>query len=440
MAVPATPPHFAYVGGELQVDGASVAGLVAAHGSPAYVYSATAIADNYRAYDAAMKRLTGRQVQLCFAVKALPTLAVLKLLGDLGCGADVVSGGELLRARAAGIPGARITFAGVGKSAEEIALALEGEGVLAFNVESEAELEAIDGVARAAGKVARVSLRVNPDVEAHTHVYITTGKNYNKFGIPLASVLRAAKRAAASPALRLVGLHCHIGSQLLQLEPFEQACAAMVRLAESVERESGAALEYLNLGGGLGVPYRHGHDATASPAALADTLQRVLGGCARPWRIVLEPGRWLVANAGALVTRVTYVKPSVEGSPNFAIVDAAMNDLIRPALYQAHHDIVPARLPHPAAAVAPLTYDVVGPVCETGDFLGRGRQLPALAAGDVLAVLSAGAYGSSMASNYNSRGRAVELLVERGAARVVRRRETFADLVRAELDAAGAVL
>lgn len=437
MAAPALPAHFSYKNNVLHVDGVAVPELVQQHRTPAYVYSAAAITENYRTYETAMKQLSGRHVQICFAVKALPTLAILKLLASLGCGADVVSGGELQRARAAGVPADRITFAGVGKSAGEVALALQG-GVLAFNVESEGELDVIEAEARAASVVARVSLRVNPDVDAHTHAYITTGKHYNKFGIAIGSAVRVAKRVAASSSLRLVGLHCHIGSQLTHLEPFEEAVRAMTSLATDVEAQSGVSLEFLNLGGGLGVAYKHATDHNASPVELAAALQKVLGQCSRNWRIVLEPGRWLVANTGALVSRVLYVKHGHDGAPNFAIVDAAMNDLLRPALYQAHHDIVPVEIQ--AGGASNETYDVVGPICETGDFLGRARTLPSLKGAELIAVLSAGAYGSSMASNYNSRGRAVEVLVDGTLARVIRRRETFADLTRLELDDTGGVL
>jgi len=354
-------------------------------------------------------------------MKALSNLAVIKLLGDAGAGMDVVSGGEYRRARAAGVPGERIVFSGVGKTREEMRLALEG-GIRQFNVESEPEMRALSEVAASMGVIAPVTVRVNPDVDAKTHEKISTGKAENKFGIPLARAREVYAEIATLPGLEAVGIDVHIGSQLTELEPFRLAYQKVVELTEAL-RADGHDIRRLDLGGGLGIPYERSNDAPPLPVEYGRMLREVVGhlGC----EIEIEPGRLIAGNAGLLVAGVTYVKHG-EGR-EFLIADAAMNDLIRPAMYDAWHDIVPVR---EAAAGAVMTpYDIVGPVCESGDTFAKGRMLPSLAEGDLIAFRSAGAYGAVMASEYNSRPLIPEVLVEGDQFAVIRRRPTFDEML-----------
>lgn len=398
--------------------GVDLAGLAAEHGTPLYLYDGGAIRARLRAYREAFRRW---DAIVAYAVKANGNLGILRLVAEEGGGADIVSGGELFRARRAGIPGDRIVFSGVGKTEVEITQALE-EGVLLLNVESLPELSAVERVAARLGVRARIGIRVNPDVDPRTHAYVATGHKESKFGLDPDAAREAYRRAAASPHLEPAGLHIHIGSQIVEAGPFVAALERAVDLLQEV-RAGGAPVRFLDIGGGLGVRYRD--ESPPSPADLAAALGAHLdrAGC----RVILEPGRSVVAEAGILLTRVLYVKESL--ARTYVIVDAAMNDLVRPALYDAHHPVVPVG----GAGGPEIECDIVGPVCETGDFLARGRRIPRPGAGDLLAVLCAGAYGSSMASNYNARGRPAEVLVDGGAARLVRRRETAADLVAPEI-------
>lgn len=408
---------FSYRNGALHAEGVDLRRLATEYGTPCYVYSRAAIERQWRAFDAAFG---ARDHLVCYAVKACSNIAILNLLARLGAGFDIVSGGELARVLAAGGDPGKTVFSGVGKGREEIRRALAA-GIGCFNVESAAELDRIEAVAREMGRRAPVSLRVNPDVDARTHPYISTGLKENKFGIPIAETSALVDRIACSDHLALIGLDCHIGSQLTATVPFEDALDRLVRLVDELARR-GVALQHLDLGGGLGVRYRWEQPPT--PADYVTALLRRLGD--RPGRVLIEPGRAIVANAGILLTRVEYLKPG-EGK-SFAVVDAAMNDLIRPALYDAWHEILPVA-PHPDQP--PGLYDVVGPVCETGDFLGQGREL-ALQPDDLLAVCSAGAYGFVMSSNYNSRPRAAEVLVDGGRCHLIRERETLAMLYAGE--------
>jgi len=407
---------FPRLDGVMHAEGVPLAAIAAAHGTPAYVYSRAAIEANFRAFDAAF----GAHPHLvCFAVKSNSNLAVLNLLARLGAGFDIVSGGELARVLAAGGEAGKVVFSGVGKSRAEMAQALEA-GIRCFNVESLAELERLNEVALAHGKRAPVSLRVNPDVDAKTHPYISTGLKENKFGIAIEEAEAAYLRAAALPGLEVVGVDCHIGSQLTELSPFIDALERVLALVERLAAR-GLKLHHLDLGGGLGIRYRD--ETPPAPAELVAALMERLAGSG--YEIIVEPGRSIVGNAGVLLTRVELLKHSPH--KDFAIVDAAMNDLMRPALYGSWMDIQP---------VAPRTgeareYDVVGPVCETGDFLGKGRSL-VLAEGDLLAVMGAGAYGFTMSSNYNTRPRAAEVMVDGTAMHLVREREHLADLWRGE--------
>ncbi|MBB3061044.1 diaminopimelate decarboxylase [Microbulbifer rhizosphaerae] len=408
--------EFNYRGGSLWAEEVPLEQIAERFGTPTYVYSRAHFERQYRAYADALGEHPGL---ICYAVKANSNLGILSLLAQLGSGFDIVSGGELERVLLAGGDPSKVVFSGVGKTAAEMRRALEA-GVHCFNVESEAELERLDAVAAEMGTTAPVSLRVNPDVDAKTHPYISTGLRENKFGIAIDTAVDTYRRAAQSHHLKVIGVDCHIGSQLTELAPFLDALDRLLLLVDQLTAE-GIALEHLDLGGGLGVRYRG-----EEPPPVSDYLGAVkerLGD--RQLGLVLEPGRSISANGGLLLTRVEYLKRAEEH--NFAIVDAAMNDNLRPALYQAWQDIVP---------VAPdsgesESWDIVGPVCETGDFLGKHRQL-ALQQGQLLAMLSAGAYGFSMSSNYNSRPRAAEVLVDGDRTYLVRARETLADLVRGE--------
>jgi len=407
--------------GELHFEDLSLEQLARTHGTPLFVYSQSAMLQALAAYQ---RGLAGRPHLICYAMKANSSLAILQTLVRAGCGLDIVSGGELDRALAAGCAPERIIFSGVGKTRSEMRRALE-VGIGCFNVESRAELAVLDEVARAAGRTARVSLRVNPDVDARTHPYISTGLKDNKFGIAHDEVIATYREAASRTGLEVVGIDCHIGSQITQAEPYLDALERVLDLVEAIEAD-GLRLHHLDFGGGLGIDY-NGDTPPAADALWAQLLQRLDARGFGDRQIVIEPGRSLVGNAGVCLTEVLYEKPGAH--KNFLIVDAAMNDLPRPAMYQAYHRIQPVRA---RSDVAPLTWDVVGPVCESGDWLGREREL-AVQAGDVLAVLSAGAYCMSMASNYNTRGRAAELLVHGGDVRVIRERETAADQMRLEI-------
>lgn len=422
---------FHYQNGTLHCEGVDLESLAAEHGTPLYVYSAGTILNNYRRLASAMAEL---DCLICYATKANSNLSVLQLLAKEGAGFDIVSGGELFRVGKAGGDPAKCTFAGVGKTRPEIEAGLR-QGIYSFNVESEAEAAFINQVAGELGLLAPIALRVNPNVDAKTHKYISTGKSENKFGIDYASIREAYARAAALPNLRIRGLQMHIGSQLTSVSPFVEAVEKVLPLVE--ELKSLYNIEFFSIGGGIGIVY---HDSLASGAAswwesqaekplTAEEYASRLVPLLKPLglRIVLEPGRYMVGNAGVLLTEVLYEK---RGSvKTFKIVDAAMNDLIRPALYEGHHEV--AALKEPVSGETEVA-DIVGPVCESGDFFAQNRELPRLQAGDRLALLSAGAYGFVMASNYNSRPLPAEILVSGEEARVVRKRQTYEDLIAGE--------
>lgn len=391
--------------------------IAADHGTPCYVYSRAALTAAYRSFDTAF---ASRLHLVCYAVKACSSIAILDLLARLGSGFDIVSGGELERVLAAGGDPGKTVFSGVGKSATEMRRALE-VGIRCFNIESEGELERLAGVAAKMNRTAPVSLRVNPDVDANTHPYIATGLKRNKFGVPYSEAPALYRRAAALPQLKVEGIGCHIGSQLTAVAPFAAAVQKIVELADRLSGE-GIALSHIDVGGGLGIRYRD--EAPPSAAEYAGALLHALGQ--RRQTLVLEPGRAITGNAGLLLTRVEYVKRGEE--KNFVVVDAAMNDLLRPALYDAWHDVLPVV----QRGGTPEQYDVVGPVCETGDFLALDRSL-AVQEGDLLAVMSAGAYGMSMSSNYNSRPRAAEVMVDGAALHLIRNRESVAALMAGEM-------
>ncbi|MFP4405265.1 diaminopimelate decarboxylase [Rhodosalinus sp.] len=410
--------HFVYREGRLFAEEVPVAEIAAEVGTPFYLYSAATLARHYRLFDEA---LAWGPHLVCYAVKAASNLALLKLLGDMGAGMDVVSGGEYRRARAAGVPGDRIVFSGVGKTREEMQLALEG-GVRQVNLESEPEMRALSEVAASMGLRVPVTVRVNPDVDAKTHAKIATGKSENKFGIPIARAREVYAEAARLPGLEVVGIDVHIGSQLTELAPFEAAYGKVAELT-GVLRADGHDIRRLDLGGGLGIPYTRSNEVPPLPADYGAMIRRTVGhlGC----EIEIEPGRLIAGNAGILVSRVIWVKQG-EGR-DFVILDAAMNDLIRPAMYDAWHDIVPEK---EAAADAPLApFDVVGPVCESGDTFARGRPLPPLAEGDLVAFRSAGAYGAVMAGEYNTRPLVPEVLVSGDHVAVIRARPTFDEML-----------
>ena len=410
-----TPFH--YRGDQLYVEDLPLAELAERFATPSYVYSESYLRQRYQAFSHAL----GPETMLCYAVKANANLSILHRLATLGAGFDIVSGGELARVLRAGGDAARVVFSGVGKSRDELRRALEA-GIHCINVESPAELARIEQVAAELGCRAPIALRVNPDVEAGAHPYIATGLRETKFGIPMAEAPELYARAARSPQLRVLGVACHIGSQLLDLAPIGEAAQRVLRLYETLVQR-GIHLEHLDLGGGVGIRYRD--EQAPTPADYAATLDAALGGL--PVRRVVELGRALVGNAGALLTRVEYRK--YNGSRAFCVVDAAMNDLLRPSLYGAWHEIWP--LERRSGPEEPM--DVVGPVCESGDFFAKARPLPGdLREGDVLAILGAGAYGFAMSSQYNSRPRAAEILVHGAEARVIRRRETLGELWAAE--------
>lgn len=413
--------HFAYKAGTLHAENVSLVEIAGAIGTPFYCYSRATLT---RHYEVLAKAFEGQDALICFAVKANSNQAVLATLGKLGAGMDVVSEGELRRARAAGVPASKIIFAGVGKTREEMAFAL-GEGIHGFNVESEPELLALSEVASSLAMTAPIAIRVNPDVDAKTHAKISTGKSENKFGVPYEDARALYAEAAKLPGIKVAGIHMHIGSQITDLAPFRDAFTRMADLVR-VLRADGHELEHLDIGGGLGVPYRGGNDMPPSPDAYAAVVKETLGDLGL--KLVLEPGRMIAGNAGVLVTSVIYVKEGADKT--FTIVDGAMNDLIRPTLYDAYHDILPVS--EACADKAPVQQDVVGPVCETGDYLAVDRTLPAFAAGDLLAVMTAGAYGAVMASTYNTRPLVAEVLVSDDAWAVVRPRGSVAALIEAD--------
>lgn len=404
---------FEYRNHQLHAEDLPLAALAAQYGTPCFVYSRAALEHQFRSYQ---KALEGRAHLICYAVKANSNLGVLSVLARLGAGFDIVSGGELARVLAAGGSPDKIIFSGVGKTVEEMQAALDA-GIHCFNVESLPELERLSAVADSMDMTARISLRVNPDVDAGTHPYISTGLKENKFGLDIGQAVDFYKKARTLPGIEIIGVDCHIGSQLTSITPYQDALERMLALIDALEAE-GITIRHLDLGGGLGVQYQN--EAPPTPEEYIRSILPRLEG--RPQTLVFEPGRSIVANAGVLVTRVEYLKETPY--KNFAIVDAAMNDIIRPALYQSVMGIIPVQ--QGEAGRKSRSWDIVGPVCESGDFLGRNREL-ALAQGDLLAICSAGAYCFSMSSNYNTRNRAPEILVDGSRHTLVRRRETFED-------------
>lgn len=414
-------PRFQFQNGTLHAEDISLAHLAKEYGTPLYVYSRAALQDAWHSY---AKALEGRQALVCFGMKANSNLAVLAEFSRLGSGFDIVSGGELARVIAAGGDPAKVVFSGVGKQTWEMQAALEA-GVKCFNVESEAELERLSRVASTSGRTAPISLRVNPDVDAQTHPYISTGLKENKFGIPIEAAPQVYQRAAALPGLEIVGVDCHIGSQITEAAPYLDALGKLIELIHGL-RDQGIELRHLDLGGGIGI--RYDDEKPLEPITLLDQVfARLEAAGLGHLELVLEPGRSLVGNAGVLLTEVQYLKHSE--ARNFAIVDAAMNDLLRPTLYDAWHS-VEAVNPRPVTSATP-TYDVVGPICESGDWLARDRRLE-LHQGDLLAIMSAGAYAFTMSSQYNSRPRAAEVMVDGNRSHVVRPRETIESLFESE--------
>ncbi|MGH9523329.1 MAG: diaminopimelate decarboxylase [Terriglobales bacterium] len=413
-------PPTEYVDRTLMCDGVALADIAAKTGTPCYVYSAATVLANYRSYD---DTLQGVPHTICYAMKANGNLAILRLLAHAGAGFDIVSGGELYRVLKAGGDPAKVVFSGVGKTSEEIDAALAA-GTFAFNCESEPELALVDALAHRRGIKARVALRVNPDVAANTHAHIATGSLGHKFGVDIGEAAAVYERARQHHNLLLEGVSCHIGSQLFDFEPMMKAADRVLELI-AILRAKGFDVRHVDLGGGLGVTYKPDEPAPPIAGFVAALREKIAG---YDLHLFLEPGRSIVGNAGVLLTRVLYRKKS--GDKEFVVVDAAMNDLIRPALYDAHHEILPLRA---TSAGCPLRADVVGPVCESGDFLAQYRQMPEVFPGDLLAVCTTGAYGFAQASNYNARPRPVEVLIEDGSWRVIRSRETFDDLIRGEV-------
>ncbi|TPN06391.1 diaminopimelate decarboxylase [Mesorhizobium sp. B2-1-3] len=410
--------HFDYRDGVLHAEDVAISDIAATVGTPFYCYSTATLTRHYHVF---VQAFAGLDALVCYAMKANSNQAVLKTLARLGAGADVVSEGELRRALAAGIPASKILFSGVGKTAREMDFALTA-GILCFNVESEPELELLSSRAVALGKVAPVSLRINPDVDARTHKKISTGKAENKFGIPWQKARQVYARAAELPGIKVTGIDTHIGSQITELQPFDDAFALLVELVGAL-RADGHAIEHVDLGGGLGIPYRVDNNPPPLPDAYAQIVRKHVTKLGL--KVMFEPGRLIVGNAGILVSQVIFAK---EGdAKNFLVVDAAMNDLIRPTLYDAFHDIRPVVLP-PADAPR-MTVDIVGPVCETGDYLGLDRDLPRLKSGDLVAIATAGAYGAVQAGTYNTRLLVPEVLVDGDRFHVVRPRQTYDELI-----------
>jgi len=403
--------HFAYRDGVLHAEAVNLVTVAEKVGTPFYCYSTATLERHYKVFAGAFADVPSL---VCYAMKANSNQAVLKTLAKLGCGADVVSGGELRRARAAGIPASKIMFSGIGKSGDELALALD-EGILCINVESEPELDLLSSIAAAKGRPAPISIRVNPDVDAKTHAKIATGKSENKFGIPLSRAREVYAHAAKLPGIKVSGVDMHIGSQITDLDPFGNAFTLLAEFVHQL-RADGHTISHVDLGGGLGIPYRDDNEPPPDPAAYAEVVKRATRdlNCT----LIFEPGRLIVGNAGILVTRVQYVKRGE--AKTFVVVDAGMNDLIRPTLYDAHHEIWPVK--EPAANGRRVVADVVGPVCESGDFLALQREMPEAKSGDLLAVMSAGAYGAVQAGTYNTRALVPEVLVRGDDYAVIRPR------------------
>ncbi|MEM7472429.1 MAG: diaminopimelate decarboxylase [Pseudomonadota bacterium] len=414
--------HFLYRDGELYAEDVPLREIAASVGAPFYCYSAATFARHFQLFDEALE---GTEHLVCYAMKANSNQAILKLLGDMGAGMDVVSGGEYRRARAAGVPGERIVFSGVGKTAEEMRTAIEG-GIRQFNIESEPEMAVLSRVASSLGAEVPVTIRVNPDVDAKTHEKISTGKKGDKFGIPISRASEVYALAASLPGLKVIGIDVHIGSQLVDLDPFRLAFRKVAALTEQLRAE-GHEITRLDLGGGLGIPYERSNADPPLPRDFGQVVQEEVGhlGC----EIEIEPGRLIAGNAGVLVSEVIYVKEGEDRE--FLILDAAMNDLIRPAMYGAHHDILPVAEPAPGAE--PATYDVVGPVCESGDTFAKHRQMARMQPGDLVAFRSAGAYGAVMASEYNSRPMIPEVLVQGDQFAVIRPRPTFDEMINRDI-------
>ncbi len=410
--------HFLYRDGALYAEDVPVAEIAAAVGTPFYVYSTATLKRHFTLFDEA---LAWGEHLVCFAMKSLSNQAVIKLLANAGAGMDVVSGGEYLRAKAAGVPGDRIVFSGVGKTADEMRLAIEG-GIRQFNVESEPEMVLLNQVAQSLGAVVPITIRVNPDVDAKTHAKIATGKSENKFGIPISRAREVYAMAAGLPGLKVIGIDVHIGSQLTELAPFEAAYQKVAELTAQL-RADGHEIKRLDLGGGLGIPYARSNEAPPLPTDYGALIQRTVGhlGC----EIEIEPGRLISGNAGLMVSKVIYVKSGADR--DFLILDGAMNDLIRPAMYEAWHDIIPVVEPAPGAV--PAKYDIVGPVCESGDTFAKGREMPSVKADDLVAFRSAGAYGAVMSSEYNSRPLIPEVLVDGDQFAVIRARPTYEEMI-----------
>ena len=408
--------HFNYRNGQLYAEDVSVAEIATSVGTPFYVYSTATLARHFQLFDEA---LDGMDHCICYAMKAASNQAILKTLGNLGAGMDVVSGGEYRRALSAGIPPEKVVFSGVGKTLEEITLALKN-GIRQFNVESDSELEQISSIASSMDKVAPIAVRINPDVDAQTHEKIATGKAENKFGIPLSRAREVYSKASQMPGINIVGIDLHIGSQLTDLKPFKKAYQKLADLTQ-VLRQDGHKIKRLDLGGGLGIPYEKNKSAPPLPVEYGKMVKEVLGHL--DCEIEIEPGRLIVGNAGILVSSVLGVK--IGDNRNFLILDAAMNDLIRPAMYDAYHDIIPVRQPSSPEAV----YDVVGPVCETGDTFAKKRTMPKLTESDLVAFRSAGAYGAVMSSEYNTRPLIPEVMVNKNEFSIIRKRPSYEEII-----------
>ena len=410
--------HFAYRDGVLHAEAVNLAGLAQTVGTPFYCYSTATLERHYRVFAGAFADVPSL---ICYAVKANSNQAVIATLAKLGAGADVVSGGELKRALAAGVPPDKIMFSGIGKTAAELAFALD-KNILCVNVESEPELDLLSAIAAGKGRTVNISVRVNPDVDAKTHAKIATGRSENKFGIPISRAREVYAQAAKLPGLRVAGVDMHIGSQITELSPFGDAFALLSDFVHEL-RADGHTISHVDLGGGLGIPYRDDNKPPPDPSAYAEVVKRATRGL--DCKLIFEPGRLIVGNAGILVTRVLYLKRGE--AKTFVIVDGAMNDLIRPTLYEAYHPIVPVN--EPKAGVASRPVDVVGPICESGDFFAKDRVLPPVSAGDILAITHAGAYGAVMSSSYNARRLAPEVLVRDQQFAVVRPRPSYEDLI-----------
>ncbi len=410
--------HFTYRDGILHAEDVAINEIAAAVGTPFYVYSTATFQRHFQVFDEA---LAGMDHLVCYAMKANSNMAILRIMAQMGAGMDVVSGGEYARAIAAGVSSDKIVFSGVGKTADEMRMALSG-GIRQFNVESEPELVVLNDVAMSMGKIAPITIRVNPDVDAKTHAKIATGKSENKFGIPISNAREVYAQAGKMQGIEVVGIDVHIGSQLTELEPYEQAFNKVAELTQTL-RKDGHNIRRLDLGGGLGIPYERSNKAPPLPIEYGEVVRRTVGhlGC----EIEIEPGRLIAGNAGIMVASVIYRKQG-EGR-EFLIVDAAMNDLVRPAMYEAHHDIIPVN--EPEAGIEPQPYDIVGPVCESGDTFAKGRNMPSLDAGDLVAFRSAGAYGAVMSSEYNSRPLIPEVLVNGDQFAVVRARPSYEDMI-----------